>query len=128
LAEIEKKCYEAMDDDFNTPILISHLFELVKLVNAAADNKAAFSPEDLELAKKLYASFVEDVLGLQDSVACAAQEGEDPLQGVMDIVLEIRAKAKADKDWATSDLIRDRLKAAGISVMDGKDGATWSRI
>ncbi|MDE5544645.1 MAG: cysteine--tRNA ligase, partial [Bacteroidales bacterium] len=74
------------------------------------------------------ASFVEDVLGLQDSVACAAQEGEDPLLGVMDIVLEIRAKAKADKDWATSDLIRDRLKAAGISVMDGKDGATWSRI
>ena len=128
LAEIERKCYEAMDDDFNTPILISHLFELVKLVNAAADGKAAFSPEDLELAKRLYAAFVEDVLGLQDSVTCAAQEGEDPLQGVMDIVLEIRAKAKADKDWATSDLIRDRLKAAGISVMDGKDGATWSRI
>lgn len=123
LADIENRCYAAMDDDFNTPVLIAHLFDLLKTVNAAADNKAAFSAEDIETAKKLQEVFVEQVLGLQAQVG----EGKsaDQLAGVMDILLDIRLKAKASKDFATSDLIRDALKNIGISVMDGKDGATW---
>ena len=126
LKKIEEACYAAMDDDFNTPVVIANLFELVKLANSASDNKAVFTQADLELARKLYEDFVEDILGLSSSVAEGGKSAEC-LEGVMEILLEIRAKAKADKDFATSDLIRDKLKAVGIAVMDGKDGASWKQ-
>lgn len=123
LREIGEKCYQAMDDDFNTPVLISHLFELAKLINAGTDNKAGFSSEDISTARKLYGDFVQEILGLDFPVS--DDKMADRISAVMDVVLEIRAQAKANKDWATSDLIRDRLKKTGITVMDGKEGATW---
>lgn len=125
LQQLSADCYAAMDDDFNTPVLIAHLFDLAKMVNSAADNKAVFSEEDLAMARKLYQDFVEEVLGLSSS----ASEGksQEVLEGVMDILLEIRAQAKSKKDFATSDLIRDKLKTVGIAVMDGKDGASWKQ-
>ena len=126
LKKIEEACYAAMDDDFNTPMVIANLFELVKLANSAADNKAVFTRADLDLARKLYKDFVEDILGLSSSVAEGGKSAES-LEGVMEILLEIRAKAKANKDFATSDMIRDKLKAVGIAVMDGKDGASWKQ-
>ncbi len=123
VSEIERKCYQAMDDDFNTPVLIAHLFELARLVNAGADNKADFTEGDLASARKLYTVFVEEILGLEAAGEDSRLSGR--MEGVMEILLDIRAQAKARKDWATSDLIRDKLKAAGITVMDGKDGASW---
>ncbi|MCM1169682.1 MAG: cysteine--tRNA ligase [Bacteroides sp.] len=123
LQDLRAKCQAAMDDDFNTPILIAHLFDLVKMVNSASDNKTAFTAEDIETARNLYHDFVEEVLGL--SVAESGDKSAQKLDGLMGILLDIRAKAKAQKDFATSDLIRDELKNLGIAVMDGKDGATW---
>ncbi len=125
LKKIEEACYAAMDDDFNTPMVIANLFELVKLANSAADNKAVFTRADLDLARKLYKDFVEDILGLPSSAS--GGKSAESLDGVMEILLEIRAKAKANKDFATSDMIRDKLKAVGIAVMDGKDGASWKQ-
>ncbi|MDE6494034.1 MAG: cysteine--tRNA ligase [Bacteroidales bacterium] len=124
LSDIRNKCYAAMDDDFNTPVLISHLFDVLKTVNASADNKSEFTAEDIAVAKNLYEVFVERILGLQTQAG--GDKSADRLTGVMDIVLDIRAKAKAAKDFATSDLIRDELKKIGISVMDGKEGAAWT--
>lgn len=123
LDELYAKCQAAMDDDFNTPILIAHLFDLVKMVNSAADNKIAFTAQDVETARNLYHDFVEEVLGLR--MAGNGDKSAQKLDGIMSILLDIRAKAKAQKDFATSDLIRDELKKLGIVVMDGKDGATW---
>ncbi len=123
LADLENKCYAAMDDDFNTPVLIAHLFDFLKIVNAASDNKADFSAEDIAMARNLYEIFVERILGLQTQ----SGEGKSATQlaGVMDILLDIRLKAKTAKDFSTSDLIRDELKKIGLSVMDAKDGSSW---
>lgn len=123
LDELRQKCQQAMDDDFNTPVLIAHLFDLVKMVNTAADSKSAFTADDIRVAGNLYADYVEDILGLD----LQEQDGKmaDRISGIMDILLEIRAKSKEARDWATSDLIRDKLKEQGISVMDGKDGVSW---
>ena len=123
LQELEAKCQAAMDDDFNTPVLIAHLFDLVKMVNSAADNKTAFTAQDVETAGNLYRRFVEEVMGLRSVES--GNKSEKKLDGLMEILLGIRAKAKSEKDFATSDLIRDKLKDLGIAVMDGKDGATW---
>ena len=123
LDELYAKCQAAMYDDFNTPVLIAHLFDLVKMVNSAADNKIAFTAQDVETARNLYRDFVEEVLGLR--MAESGDKSAQKMDGIMSILLDIRAKAKAQKDFATSDLIRDELKNLGIVVMDSKDGATW---
>lgn len=115
--ELLEKCLDTLRDDLNSPIALSYLFEAVSRINsggATAADRLAFD------------TVLGDVLGLQMPSAGASAEN-NALQGVMELVLEMRARAKADKDWTTSDLIRDRLGAAGIKVNDGKDGAvTWS--
>lgn len=123
LQKLQSDCQAAMDDDFNTPILIAHLFDLVKMVNSAADGKTAFTAEDIETARNLYHDFVERILGLR--VAGSGEKSGKKIEGIMELLLNIRSNAKAQKDFATSDLIRDELKKLGIMVMDGKDGATW---
>lgn len=123
LEDLACRCQAAMDDDFNTPVLIAHLFDLVKMVNSAVDGKSDFSSEDIDMAGKLYKDYVEDILGL--GVQVSDGKTAERLNGIMDIILEIRAHSKANKDWATSDLIRDKLKEQGIVVMDGKDGSSW---
>ena len=114
--------YEALCDDLNTPIAIAHLFEAVKLINGGK------LPEgDKAALRKLFEDVVYGVLGLRDEEAAGSSgKAEKALEGVMDIVLEDRRKARAEKNWAESDRIRDLLASFGITVKDTKEGATWT--
>ena len=114
--------YEAMNDDFNTPILISHLFEAVRYINLVADGKESISAADLALLREKVHAFTFDVLGLRPAKA----DQNEKLDKVMELVLEMRQSARTEKNWALSDLIRDKLAEAGITVKDGKEGASWS--
>ncbi len=114
--------YEALCDDMNTPIAIAHLFEAVKMVNAGKLPEA-----DKAALRKLFEDIVYGVLGLRDEeVAGSSGKAEKALEGVMEIVLEDRRKARAEKNWAESDRIRDLLASFGITVKDTKEGATWT--
>ncbi|MCR5408855.1 MAG: cysteine--tRNA ligase [Bacteroidales bacterium] len=119
---LRDKIEEALCDDMNTPIAIAHLFEAVKLINAGT-----LSDADKAAMKKLFDDVVGGVLGLVDDEASAGSaKWEKALDAAMDIVLEARAKVRAEKNWPESDRIRDLLASAGISVKDTKDGPTWS--
>lgn len=126
LLKIKENCYIAMDDDFNTPITISHLFELVKLINMASDGNAKFTAEDIQEANNIYTIFVNEILGLENEVK--SDTNAKRVDGLVQMLLNMRARAKVNKDYATSDLIRDELLSLGIQVMDGKEGATWQEI
>ena len=113
-----------MNDDFNTPIVISHLFEAARIINSAADGKLKLRQADIDELRQVFDTFLFEVMGMRDE---ASEGGNGQLvDSLMHIILDIRATAKANKDWATSDKIRDALAAAGVTVKDGKDGATWS--
>ena len=116
-------CYEAMNDDFNTPIVISHLFDAARIINQANDGKLKLTQADIDELKGVFDSFLFDIMGMKDE---AASDNTSLIDGLMHIILDIRATAKANKDWTTSDKIRDALNAAGVTVKDGKDGATYS--
>lgn len=113
--------YEAMNDDFNTPILIAHLFDTAKFINSVNAGTETISKEDLILMQKEFNGFVFNVLGLMNDRASTSSKIDD----VMSLLMEIRAEARNKKDWATSDLIRDRLQEAGITIKDSKDGTSW---
>ena len=116
------KAYAEMDDDFNTPKTIAQLFELVTIINKINDGSLKIAAKTLSFLQEKMKAFVEDILGLQ----LEKSENNDALEGVMDLIFEIRKNARDAKDWNTSDLIRDKLKALNIEVKDGKDGTTWS--
>lgn len=118
--------YEALCDDLNTPIALSHIFDAVRLINSAKAGELKLSKGDLETLTQLFDDIVFGVLGLKDEAAAESGKGQEIVSGLMDMVLEERAKAKAAKDWAASDAIRDHLKDLGITVKDTKDGAEWS--
>ena len=122
---LAQKCYEAMNDDLTTPLVISNLFEACKVINTLIDHKASISAEDLNELKSTMNLFAFDLLGLKSEQGDNNAAREEAFGKVVDMVLELRAKAKADKDWATSDKIRDELAAGGFEVKDTKDGATW---
>jgi len=124
LAEIRNKCYAAMDDDFNSPVLIAELFELVRIINSIYDGKAKVSEEGLEKLKVFMKEFVEDILGLRNDQA----SGTDDIDDVMNLVIRLRNEAKANKDFVTSDRIRDELNAIGIQLKDSKEGTLWNKI
>ena len=125
--EVEKwkqKCYDAMNDDFNTPILIAHLFDAVKWINLINTGKETLTKEDLETLKTTVNDFVFQVLGLENM-----SEGNmdtDKLGGVVEILIQLRKEARDNKDWALSDKIRDELVELGIQLKDGKEGTTFS--
>jgi cysteinyl-tRNA synthetase len=114
--------YEAMNDDFNAPILVANLFEAVKFINLINDGKETISENDKSLLEKELSGFVQNVLGLELHVGSS----DSKLNPVMDLVIELRQQARQNKDWTTSDKIRDGLAAAGIVIKDGKEGTTWS--
>ena len=116
------KAYAEMDDDFNTPKTIAQLFELVTIINKINDGSLKIAAKTLSFLQEKMKAFVEDILGLQ----LEKSENNDALEGVMDLIFEIRKNARDAKDWNTSDLIRDKLKALNIEVKDGKDGTSWS--
>lgn len=125
----EAKCYEAMDDDLNTSIVISHLFDACRLINQVNDGKATATAEDIDTLKKLFSTFLVDILGIRTELIAAGEGNEDalrPFEQAVDLLLEMRRDAKAKKDWATSDLIRDRLTQIGFDIKDTKDGFEWS--
>ncbi len=115
-------CYDAMNDDLNTPIVISHLFDMAKVINTVNDKKATLTQADIDELKGVMDTFVFEVMGLRDE---SATDNSALLDGLMKMILDVRATAKANKDWATSDHIRDELASLGVTVKDGKDGATW---
>ena len=123
------KCYEAMDDDLNTPILLSHLFEACALINKVNDGNATATAADLETLRQVFDTFLIDILGIRvDGAASETGSAADmkPFEDAVNLLLEMRSQAKANKDWATSDLIRDRLAAIGFDVKDTKNGFEWS--
>lgn len=119
---IEAKFKAAMDDDFNTPVLIAELFDVARIINSVHDGKMQITAQDLSALKSLTKTFVENVLGLKNDI-----QATDDLAPVMDFILKIRAEAKQNKDYATSDKIRIGLTEIGFDVKDGKDGSTWSK-
>lgn len=120
------RCYAAMNDDFNTPILIAHLFEAVKYFNLLSLGSETLTADDLADLIKTLNAFVYDVLGLQGENI--ASEDDSKLEGVVNMLIAMRNKARADKDFALSDQIRDQLIAIGIQLKDTKDGTTFSKV
>lgn len=121
---LQKLCYDAMNDDLNTPILISHLFEGARIVNQALAGRLKLSSQDLELLKEIFQLFFFDVLGMKMD-AGRDNSREEAYAKVVDMLLDQRMKAKANKDWATSDYIRDELTALGFEINDTKEGYEW---
>ncbi|WP_279171638.1 cysteine--tRNA ligase [Prevotella nigrescens] len=120
-----QKCYDAMNDDLMTPAVISNLFEACHIVNLLIDHKAQISEEDLKELSETMRLFAFDILGLVNERGANNDAREAAYGKVVDMVLDLRAKAKANKDWAVSDQIRDALAEAGFQVKDTKDGVTW---
>ncbi len=118
-----QSCYDAMNDDFNTPILISQLFEAVKVINQIKEQKASLTSKDLLDFKQAINAFVFDVLGLMNE---AARESSNKINGVIELLIKLRKEARENKDWALSDQIRDELVALGIQLKDGREGTTFS--
>jgi len=120
--ELEQKCYSAMDDDFNTPILIAHLFDGVRIINSVKDGKESLNATDLEKMKYLFTTFVTDILGF---ISAKESSENDLTNGVMELVLKLRENAKANKDFDSADLIREELSKLDIQVKDGREGSSW---
>jgi len=122
-SSLRSKCEEAMNDDFNTPIVIAHLFDALKAINLVHDGKETISAKDLEELKSVFKVFIDDVLGLKSEVATSG--GSEAYKGAIDLLLNMRLAAKQNKDWATSDKIRNELTALGFEIKDTKDGFEW---
>ena len=120
-----QRCYEAMNDDLQTPLVISYLFEACHLINTLLDHKAEICADCLKELGDAMKLFAFDLLGLKNEKGDNNVAREEAYGKVVDMGLDLRAKAKADKDWTTSDKIRDALAAAGFEVKDTKDGVTW---
>ena len=120
---LKLNCYNAMNDDFNSPIVIANLFDGVRMINSLNDGKEKISESDLSTLKKLYIDFVFDILGLKKE--SIASESNEVLSDVVDLLLNLRMQAKANKDWAMSDKIRNELTALGFEIKDTKDGFEW---
>ena len=121
--EWRQKCYDAMNDDFNSPVLIAHLFEAVKNINTIKEGKASITKADLETLKNTLHEFAFDVLGLSQQTE--QQNNNEKLENVVDLLINMRNEARANKNFSLSDEIRDKLLAIGIQLKDGKEGTTF---
>jgi cysteinyl-tRNA synthetase len=124
IAGLRTACYEAMNDDLNTSVVISLLFESTKTINNVIAGSGTISSEELKELKEVFRLFLFDILGLKEEKG-ASDSREAAYAKVVDMLLEQRMKAKADKDWATSDKIRNELTALGFEIKDTKDGFEW---
>ncbi len=122
--QLEEKCYAALDDDFNSPIVIGHLFDACRTINQLADKKATVTAEVLEELRRVFRTFAFDLLGLSAETAGNAGR-EESFGRAVDLLLDMRRKAKEAKDWATSDRIRDELAALGFEIKDTREGSSW---
>ena len=119
---LRARCEEAMCDDLNTPIVISHLFDAAKAINSVHDGNASISAEDLDELKSVFHLFMEEILGLQTE---ATDYNDEAYRKAVDLLLDIRLQAKQNKDWTTADRIRNELAALGFTIKDTKDGFEW---
>ena len=111
-----------MDDDFNTPILIAHLFDGVKIINSVKSGKKNITDDDLKKLKSIFHIFVIDILGLNVETESGNTEFTNK---IMELILKLRNNAKSNKDYITADLIRDELNKLNIQIKDGRKGSTW---
>jgi len=123
IGNFKEKCYEALNDDLNSPVLIAHLFEGVKYINSVHDGNEKLSSSDIDYLKEIFEIFVFEILGLKDETA---SKGDEKLTGeLMRIIIDLRQAARNNKDWRTSDKIREELNKSGIILKDLKDGVNW---
>jgi cysteinyl-tRNA synthetase len=123
IAPLTDRCHQAMNDDFNSPVLIAELFEGARIINSVHDGKMQIDANNLQLLKNMMNTFVFDVLGLKNE-----QAANDDLPKVLDLIVSLRNEAKSNKDYATSDKIRDGLQKIGFQLKDSKEGTNWSKI
>ncbi|MDR0728656.1 MAG: cysteine--tRNA ligase [Prevotellaceae bacterium] len=126
VAEIVEKVFAALDDDLNTPVAIAHLFDAVRLINAVNDKKEPLSEDAVTVLKELFDEVMVNILGLRDDRQASGQVGL--LDGLIRMILDVRATAKANRDFATGDRIRDELTRLGVAVKDTKEGSVWSMV
>ena len=126
VGKLKKKCYEALDDDLNSPILLSHLFEGVKFINSVVDGSEKIDGPGLESLKELFNTFVFEILGLKDETT---GKSDEKLTGeLINIIVDLRQDAKNRKEWDVSDKIRKELNQLGVTLKDRKDGVDWERV
>jgi cysteinyl-tRNA synthetase len=125
---LRDKCAEAMDDDLNSPIVISHLFDSVRAINTVYDGKGTISQAELDELRKVWKDYAIDILGLRLEEAAGGMEEKTlgAYKGAVDMLLNMRLEAKQNKDWATSDKIRNSLSELGFQIKDTKDGFEWT--
>jgi len=116
-------CYNAMNDDFNTPILIAQLFEGVKFINQMKEGKQQLTEDDLAWFNDIFSAMIFDVLGLEDQ---QGSNDDSALDAAMQVLIELRNQARVNKDWSLSDKIRDELSEKGIQLKDGKEGTSYN--
>ena len=124
IRQLMDNCYQAMNDDFNSPMMIANLFEGVRIINSVWDKKETISLPDLELLKNMFQLFIFDILGLKEE---SSEDQNDVVKGLMDLILTIRKDVREKKDFSTSDQIRDALQNLKISVKDTKEGPEWRK-
>ena len=125
LEDFRQRCADAMNDDLNTPTVIATLFDACKVINQANDGHASLSQADIDELKSIFQTYLFDVLGIRDDSEGGDSVNLEPYRQAVDLLLEMRRTAKANKDWTTSDLIRDKLSEFGFEVKDTKDGFEW---
>ena len=116
--------YKAMNDDFNTPIVISQLFEGVRVINSVKEGNMALNASDIELLKTTFHSFFFDILGLNNEDG--GSDNSKLSQSLMDVIIQMRNESKANKDYATSDKLRDALASIQVKIKDSKEGTSWT--
>ena len=126
LPDFMKACYEAMDDDLNTPQVIAQLFDASRIINSATEGSVKLSEDDIEKLRRLFEVFLIEILGMKIGTDGDSSLVNKAYEGAVDLLMEIRKNAKAQKDWTTSDLIRDKLAALGFDVKDTKNGVEWN--
>jgi len=123
IINLEKNCYDAMNDDFNTPILIAHLFDGVKIINSIKKGTLKINSEDLKKLQSIFKTFIIEILGLKPFKE--KTNSKEKINEIMKLILELRSNAKKSQDWESADLIREKLKKAGIEIKDNRDGTEW---
>ena len=126
ISDLRQRCTEAMDDDLNTPFVISALFDSTRAINTVYDGKGTISEADLKELRDVWKTFAIDILGLRLEEEGGDAGKQKAFNGAIDLLLGIRLQAKLNKDWATSDKIRNELTALGFQIKDTKDGFEWS--
>ena len=125
IKNLREKCYEAMNDDLSSPIVISYLFDAVRIINTILSGKASINETELQELKEIFQTFMFDILGLKVENSTTGNASNEAYEKAVDLLLDVRQEAKNHKDWQTADFIRNKLSEIGFEIKDTKDGAEW---